>query len=435
MLSIESTFFPRVISMRLLYAILLLVLTAPMAFSADPKTPSWPQFRGPDGQGHVSADIPLAWSASKNKIWETAIPGKGWSSPVIADGKVWLTSALSGASKKDGTTLRAIAVDQQSGEIVHNVELFAVAKPVSLHARNSLATPSPIVAKGRLYAHFGSDGVACVETATGKVLWKNDSLKLDYETGPASSPVLYKDLLIIPCDGSDLQYAVALKTENGEIAWKTERPVAADLAKSSRRAFATPLIITVEGRDQVVMPGSHCVYSYDPATGAELWRVKYTGFSNVPRPVFADGLVYVTSGFAPPEMLAIRPDGKGDVTKTHVAWRYRKNVPNIPSPLVVGNHLYMISDKGTITSLDAKSGKEQWSERLTGNFSASPLAKGNAIYAFGDDGATVVFEAGDRFKEIARNQLPGHVQATPAASDDALFIRTDDKLFKIATTK
>lgn len=395
-------------------------------------TSTWPQFRGPDGQGHVSGDFPLEWSAGNHKAWEVEIPGKGWSSPVIADGKVWMTTAVSPADKKGSVSLRAVAVDQQSGKMIHDIELFSVEKPAVLHARNSLATPSPIYDAGKLYAHFGSDGVACIDTKTAEIDWKNSTLKLDYETGPASSPVIYKDLLIIPCDGADVQFAVALKTSNGEIAWKTERPIAATKAKSSRRAFATPLIITVDGKDQIVMPGSHCVYSYDPATGEELWRVTYNGFSNVPRPIFAHGLVYVSSGFAPPEMLAIRPDGKGDVTKTNIVWRTRKNVPNIPSPIVVGDNYYMISDKGLITCLDAKTGTEKWTERLNGNgFSASLLARGNAIYAFSDEGATIVFEAGDAYKELARNQLPGRVQATPAVADGALFIRTDTKLIKI----
>ncbi len=396
--------------------------------SAEP----WPQFRGPNGQGHVTANIPVAWS-DKSAAWNVAIPGKGWSSPVIAEGKVWMTTAV--PTQDGGATLRAVAVDEQTGEMLHDIELFAVAKAAALHARNSLASPSPIVDKGRFYAHFGGDGVACVDTLSGKIVWKNDSLKVDYESGPASSPVLYKNYLIIPCDGADFQYAVALDTSTGDIAWKTDRPAAAKKDVSSRRAFATPLVISANGQDQVVMPGSHCVYSYDPATGIELWRVNYGGFSNVPRPVFAHGLVYVNTGFAPPELIAIRPDGKGDVTKTHVAWRVRKNVPNIPSPIVVGDNLFMVSDQGTASCIDAKTGAAKWTERLDGKFSASLLAKGNTIYAFGDDGKTVLFEAADTFKELGRNELTGHVQATPAASGGFLFIRTDHKLAKLGRSE
>jgi outer membrane protein assembly factor BamB len=402
------------------------------AFGGEPNaSDSWPQFRGSDGQGHVFANIPMEWSDKLNKAWEVGIPGKGWSSPAIADGKVWMTTAVSAPEKNGGCTLRAIAVDRQTGKLLHDVEVFAVAKAVTLHARNSLATPSPVIANGRLFVHFGSDGTACLDTSDGRIVWKNETLKVDYETGPASSPVLYKDLLIIPCDGADVQYAVALNASTGDVVWKTDRTAAVNKEKSSRRAFATPLLISASGHDQIVMPGSHCVYSYDPATGAELWRVAYNGFSNVPRPVFAHGLVFVTTGFAPPDLIAIRPDGAGDVTKTHIAWRFRKNVPNVPSPVVVGDYLFMISDQGTATCLDAKTGSAQWTERLGGTFSASLLAKGNTIYAFGDDGKTVLFEASGTFKELGRNELSGHVQATPAVAGNHLFIRTERNLVKV----
>lgn len=399
----------------------------------DPtRSEPWPQFRGPGAQGHVSANIPIAWGDTLNKVWEVGIPGKGWSSPVIAEGKIWMTTAV---PAKDGAfTFRALAVDAQQGKIIHDVDLFDVAKPATLHARNSLATPSPIVSKGRLYVQFGGDGVACIDTRNAKVIWKNDSLKVDYQTGAASSPVLYKELLIIPCDGADLQFAVALSIHTGDVVWKTERPVAVTLKKAldSRRAFATPLLISVDGRDQIVMPGAFCVYSYDPASGEELWRVSYNGFSNIPRPLFAHGLVYVVTGFTPPDIIAIRPDGKGDVTKTHIAWRFRKNVPNVPSPVIVGDNFYMVSDPGIATCLDAKTGALKWvTERLGTTFSASLLAKGNTIYAFGDDGKTILFEAADTFKELGRNELTGHVQATPAAAGGFLYIRTEKNLVKV----
>jgi outer membrane protein assembly factor BamB len=422
--------------MRAVAAIVGILLFGHIVAGGEPKANEpWPQFRGPDGQGHVSSNIPTFWSDSVNKVWDVAIPGKGWSSPVVADGKVWMTTAV--PAKGASVTFRAIAAAQDSGKLLHDVELFEVAKPAKLHDRNTLATPSPVVANGRLYAQFGGDGVACIDTAAAKVVWKNDTLKADYQTGPASSPVLYKELLIIACDAGDVQYAVALSIKTGDIVWKSDRPHAVNLKKNeeSRRAFATPLLIKADGRDQVVMPGAFCVYSYDPATGAELWRVTYGGFSNVPRPVYAHGLVYVTTGFTPPDLIAIRPDGQGDVTKTHIAWRVKKNVPNVPSPIVVGNNLIMISDRGVATCLDAKNGGLKWSEQLNANFSASPLAKGNIVYAFADDGKTVLFEAGDTFKELGRNELSGHIQATPAAVGDHLFIRTKQELVKVGPSR
>jgi outer membrane protein assembly factor BamB len=282
-------------------------------------TAGWPQFRGPDAQGHCLGPIPTSWSESANICWSVPLPGTGWSSPVILQGQVWMTTAVAGNS--GDYSLRAIAVDAESGKIKHDFELFTVAKPKpnTLHARNTFATPTPVLEKGKLYAHFGCYGTACVDTASGQILWKNETLVIDHETGPASSPLLYKDRIICPYDGCDHQYVVALSTATGEVLWKTERPVAAAKTPSERRAFSTPLIIAVAGKDQVVIPGAFCVYSYDPLSGKEIWRAQYGGFSNVPRPLFSHGLIYVCTGFPTPELLAIRPDGQDDVTTTHIA--------------------------------------------------------------------------------------------------------------------
>jgi len=243
--------------------------------------------------------------------------------------------------------------------------------------------------------------------------------------------LLYKDRLICAYDGCDEQYAVALSTATGEVLWKAERPEAVAKTPSERRAFSTPLIISVAGKDQVVIPGAFCVYSYDPLTGKEIWRAKYGGYSNVPRPVFAHGLVYVCSGFTTPELLAIRPDGQGDVTKTHIAWRQRKGAPHVPSPVIVGERLFMVSDQGIATCLDAKTGTPLWTERLGGNFAASFLASGNTLYAFEDNGKTILFAAEDAFRELGRNHLTGKVQATPAVEAGCLFVRTDTRLVKV----
>jgi outer membrane protein assembly factor BamB len=324
----------------------------------DANAAGWPQFRGPDGQGHVIGPVPTSWSESSNVLWSVPIPGKGWSSPVILDGQVWLTTAI--ATDSGDYSLRVMCIDEQSGKTKHDIELFTVVKPPpkTLHDRNTFASPTPILEKGRLYAHFGRYGTACVDTRTGSILWKNEKLVVNHETGPASSPALYKDRLICPFDGSDFQFAAALDKNTGDVLWKVERPEAAGKKPvDSRRAFSTPLIISVNGRDQAVIPGAFCVYSYEPMSGKELWRCKYGGYSNVPKPVFAHGLVYVCTGFDPPDMIAIRPDGQGDVTKSHIEWRYRKNVSKVPSPVVVGDCLFMIADSGFATCLEAKTGK------------------------------------------------------------------------------
>jgi outer membrane protein assembly factor BamB len=323
----------------------------------------------------------------------------------------------------------------ESGKALHDIELFTIAKPNPkvLHARNTFATPTAVLEKGKLYATFGCYGTACVDTGTGHILWKNEKLVIDHETGPASSPLLYKDRLIIAYDGCEDQYAVALSTATGEVLWKVQRPVAASLNKtpSERRAFSTPLIIQVAGKDQVVLPGAYAVYTYDPMTGEEIWRVRYNGYSNVPKPVFAHGLVYVCTGFTAPELIAIRPDGQGDVTKTHIVWRQRKNAPHVPSPVIVGERLFMVSDQGIASCLDAKTGTPLWTERLGGAFAASLMANGKTLYAFDDTGKTVLFAAEDTYRELGRNELKGKVQATPAVVGGCMFMRADRRLIKI----
>ena len=404
------------------------------------KSAGWPQFRGPDGQGHVYGPMPTTWSESVNNKWSVAIPGKGWSSPVILEGKVWLTTALpmTPAKPLGDQSLRAIALDTESGKILHDIELFTVVNPnpKKMRPNNTYATPTPVLVKGRLYAHFGSFGNACVNTTTGAILWKNETLVADFDTGPASSPLLYQDRFICVYDGMDFQYVVALSTATGEVLWKTQRPEGKAKAKHADepRAFCTPLLISVAGLDQVVIPGAFCAYSYDPMTGKEIWRAKYGGFSNVPRPVFAHGLVIVHGGFPTPEFLAIRPDGQGDVTNSHVVWKHKKNAPNVPSPVVVGEHLFMVSDGGFATCLEVKTGKMIWTERLGGSFGASLLAHGNTLYAFDDSGKTTLFAAADAYKELGRNVLykANNVQATPRGGRRGiLYVRTDQRLIKI----
>lgn len=407
---------------------ILLVAMASFCAVALPADPSpWPQFRGPDGQGHVAGSLPTSWSEGNNVAWKTPLPGKGWSSPVIAGGKAWMTTAV--PTTGDGLSLRMIGVDLKSGDIKHDVELFTVDKPPELHARNTAASPTPVVIGNRVVASFGNAGIGCIDAGTGKVLWRNDKYKVDYQTGPGSSPVPYKDRIILPCDGADAQFVVALDAETGKEAWRRERDAAVKKAPNARRAFSTPLVITAGGKDQVVIPGAQCVYSYDPNTGKELWRVTYVGFSNVPRPVFANGLVIISTGYYFHELLAIRPDGSGDVTATHIAWRFKKSVPNVSSPVVHNRLLFMVADNGSATCLDARTGAMKWTERLPGKYTAAPLVCGNTVYIFSDEGKTVLLRAADAFDEIARNDIDGRIQATPAAFAGGLLLRSDTTLY------
>jgi outer membrane protein assembly factor BamB len=398
--------------------------------SAHAPAAEWPQFRGPTGQGHAEAqDLPIRWSESEHVTWKTAIPGTGWSSPVIDGPQIWMTTAVD-----DGRSLRAVCVDRDSGRIVRDVEVFRIEQPAAINPKNSYASPTPVLADRRLYVHFGTFGTACVNADTGDLVWRNQELKLEHKEGPGSSPVLWRNLLIVTCDGLDVQFVAALQEDTGHVAWKTRRSGANNPNPDFRKTFGTPLVINVDGQDQLVSLGADRLYGYDPATGEELWWVDYKGFSNVPRPLFAHGLIYVCTGFTRPQFWAIRPGGRGDVTQTHVAWKFTREAPKNPSPIIVGQELYMVSDRGVLTCLDALTGEARWIERLGGNYSASPVYPvypDGRLYFCSEEGQTFVLAPGKEFKLLAANQLDGRLMASPAVAGDALFLRTDGHLYRI----
>jgi outer membrane protein assembly factor BamB len=389
----------------------------PLAAAED-----WPQFRGPTGQGlSGETGLPGEWSESQNVRWKTAVPGTGWSSPIVAGDRVWLTTAV---ADRNATTLRLLAFDAASGRQVVDAEVFRLPRRNLLNPKNSHASPTPVVEGDRVYVHFGADGTAALTTA-GEVVWRK---RFAYESqhGNGGSPTLYKDLLIFSCDGSDTAFVVALDKKTGAERWKTYRRSPFD------QAYSTPLIIRVGERDQLVSVGAYRAAAYDPETGKEIWRVGYTdGFSNVPRPVFANGLVYIATGFQEPSLLAVRPDGTGDVTRTHVAWTLRRSAPHTPSPLAVGDELYIVNDMGIATCLDGRTGETLWRERLGGNYSASPVSADGKIYFLSEEGVATVLAPGKAFRKLAANQLDGATLASMAIADGSIFIRTDSALYRL----
>lgn len=406
------------------FSILLAVVLACTVVQAG----DWPQFRGPTGDGLSDAvGLPETWSETEHIRWKTPIPGTGWSSPVILDGQVWMTTSLD-----KGKSLRAVCVDQQSGDVLHNVEVFQVEKPGEVHQTNSYASPTPVLEAGRVYVHFGTYGTACLDTSSGSVLWRNTDLKLDHEVGPGSSVALHGPLVLLICDGIDTRFVAALDKQTGKIAWKKPRPGELKVGDSSNKAFSTPLVISVKGRDQAIMPSAQRVISYDPKTGKELWQVDYPGFSNVPRPVYGHGLVFVGTGYMKPELWAIRPDGEGDVTKSHVVWKVTRQAPANPSPVLHGSELYMLSDQGVATCLDAKTGKENWVQRIGGKYSASLIYADGRIYLCAEDGKTTVFAPNPlKYQQLAVNTLEKGCMASPAIADKALYLRTTTHLYRI----
>jgi outer membrane protein assembly factor BamB len=397
----------------------------------------WPQFRGPEGNGTTSSTkLPLTWSEESNVRWKTEIHGKAWSSPVVIGGQVWLSTAT-----PDGRELSALALDVETGKIIHDLKLFKVENPKEGHPFNSYASPTPVAEPGRVYITFGSPGTVAIDTRTGKVLWERRDLECDHFRGAGSSPILFRNLLIMHFDGIDVQYVVALDKNTGQTVWKTPRSIDfKDLDANGkptgdgdfRKAFSTPHIVEVGGQPLLVSVGGKATYGYDPMTGKERWRVEERrSHTASTRPVNGLGMVFYPTGWESTQLLAIRPDGAGDVTATHVVWRLARVVPNKPSILFVDGLIYMINDTGIASCVDAKTGTLVWQSRVAGMFSASPLYAAGRIYLFDEDGKTTVLEAGREFKVLAENLLDNGFMASPAVVGDALILRTSRDLYRI----
>lgn len=397
----------------------------------------WTSYRGPTDQGHAAtADLPVQWSEDKNVVWKTALPGKAWSSPVIWGDRIWVTEA-----PDSGVSLSAISLDKNSGKIVVKKRLRVVVAPQYCHPFNSYASPSPVIEEGRVYVSFGSPYSGCLDAKTGEVIWERKDFVCNHFRAAGSSPFLYKNLLILHFDGSDRQYVVAMDKNTGTTVWKTDRSVDFQDFDSEtggpsregdlRKAFSTPIITQVDGKPILISLGSMALYAYEPETGKELWRVDAIGsHSGTCRPVTGHGLIYSAMGMKG-ELFAIRPDGRGVVTDSHVAWQHKRMVTKRPSILLVDDLLFMVNNDGVATCLEAKTGDEVWKERLGNNYSASPIYASGRVYFFDEKGKSTVIEAARQYKELAVNHLDEGFMASPAVSGNTLYLRTRTHLYRI----
>ena len=390
----------------------------------------WPQFRGPDGNGVSKATgLPVTWSEQDNVRWKVPIHGRAWSSPIVLGDQVWMTTAT-----PDGKQLFAIAIAKDTGKVLHDLKLFDVATPQFAHAFNTYASPTPVAEPGRVYVTFGSPGTAAIDTATGKTLWTRRDLECNHFRGAGSSPIIFRDLLIMHFDGSDVQYVVALDKRTGKTAWKTPRSIDfQDLEPNGkpkadgdfRKAFATPQIVMSQGKPVLISLGSKAAYGYDALTGRELWRHEERDqFSASTRPVVGDGVFYYPTGFNTGQVVAMTPDGT-------VKWKAPRGAPNKPSLLLLDGLLFMVNDTGIVTCLSAADGSEVWRSRISDSYSASPVAAEGRIYFSSEDGKTTVIEAGKTFKVLAENVLDDGIMASPAIDGRALYLRTKSHLYRI----
>ena len=417
---------------------LVIVQTFSMLGTSLLKAQRWNQFRGPSGSGISHArSLPTQWSDKENIIWKTPIHDRGWSSPIIASEKVWLTTA-----SESGHQLYVMSVSLKTGAVIQDTLLFNVTDPQYAHKFNSYASPSPVADEKNVYITFGSPGTACLNSATGKTLWTRDDIECNHFRGAGSSPILYKDLLIMNFDGSDHQFVIALDKHSGKTKWKTKRSIDyMDLGPDGkpeaggdwRKAFSTPHIASFNEIPTLLSIGSKALYAYHPATGEELWRTESRiGHSASTRPTVTSNMIFYCTGFSKGEIWAVRPGGKGNVTTSHVAWTFKRSVSNKPSLVSKKNRLFMIHDGGVASCLDSSNGTTIWQERIGGNYSASPLLWNDLIYFFSEEGKTTIIEANDAFKMVATNELDSGFMASPAVADDSLILRTKSHLMKIS---
>ena len=415
---------------------------------------SWPQWRGPEANGHAGkAGYPSEWNKGKNVAWKSVLPGRGHSSPVHDGDTIWVTTAIetpaSEAEKKERlkankglptvtvlskVSLRALRIDPKSGKVLKNVEIFGKKQPQWVHKLNSYASPTPVIEDGKVYFHFGAYGNACIDAKTGKILWKNDdkSLWVMHENGPGSSPLVWDDLMIFHLDGSDKQHVVALYKDSGKIAWKTKRSGELRENPQLQKSYSTPIVETFNGKPVLISCGADWVYGYDPRNGKELWKIKYghLGFSNVARPITGHGMIYLSTCFMKAEILAFRYEG----LKTPVlAWRLDRG-PKMPSPILVGDELYVVNDGGILTCVDALNGDLHWRERLDGEFSSSPTYAGGLLYFSDRNGVTTVIKPGKSLKVVGKNELDGTAHmASFAALGKSFLVRTEEALYRLGS--
>ncbi len=436
---------------RLLQTCVLFLLSATIAEASD----TWPQFRGPDGSGHAGVtNPPTDFSRDGRTLWNTPIPGLGWSSPTVQGNTIWLTTAVSKpasaeksaarlkddplASMKevvDSVQLMALRMDATNGKILQSIPLATIGDPAPINPLNSYASPTPLLADGKVICHFGNNGTWCLDAETGETLWKIQMV-VDHSVGPGSSPIIVQGVLVLVCDGTDQQFIAGIDPETGNELWRTKRPPMRASNPEYQKSYCTPAAVTVAGTPQIVVPGAQWVCGYEPKSGKEIWRLDHgEGFSLCCRPIVKDDLLIFTTGYMRPELVAVRCDGQGDVTQSHLAWRVSRGAPSKPSPIIDGQSVVMVSDQGVLTRVSIQDGNIEWQKRLAGNYSASPIMAGDKLYFCSHEGVVTVLQSGSEFHQLAENQLSPRILASPAVIDNDLLIRTEQGIQRIGRSE
>lgn len=400
----------------------------------------WNQFRGPRGDGtSTEQGLPVTFAeGSPEIVWKTPLKGRAWSSPVIWGQQIWVTNApeIQNTTKEKPKLdapleMSAVCFDLESGKIIHNIKLFEVDTPQFTHSTNSYGSPTSYIEEGRVYLHFGTYGTACLDTKTGKKIWERTDIRCDHFRGPGSSVAVYDGLLYLTFDGYDAQFITALDKLTGQTVWKKDRDIDFGTTDGdAKKSYSTPTLIEADGRKLLISPFAAATIAYDPKTGDPIWMVRHGGMNAAGRPLYGNGLLYISSADGPNPLIAVPATGTGDITK-NIVWRTNKSVPKRPSQILLGDLLFMMNDSGVASCLDAKTSKEIWTTRIQGEFWASPLYADGLIYCFSQQGQIPVFKAGREFELVADNKLDDGFVASPAVAGKALILRSKTHLYRI----
>ena len=398
---------------------------------------NWTHFRGSSLNGiALNENIPLKWDDSGIK-WKTKIHDNGYSSPVVYNNQIWVTTA-----KPYGKELYAVCTDFKTGKIIYDIKVFTPDQVEGKHSLNTYASPTPCIEKGFVYVHYGSMGTACINTANGSIVWKRSDFKCKHAQGPASSPVIYKNLLILHFEGTDVRYIIALDKSNGKQIWRSDRPAEPyePLTEIGRKAYITPLLINVKGRDMLISNGSAVCIAYDPNNGTEIWRVVNGAESTIAMPITEKGILYWyagymvnSDGFKYTELLAVNPEGSGDITRTNILWKKTDELSRNQSltPVIKDGLIYTINTRNILMCIDAATGEEVWSTHVRSNYEASPLYVNGYIWFFSVKGEVLAIKAGRKYEVAAHNQMDSGIWATPAVLRNSVIIRTQEYLYRI----
>jgi outer membrane protein assembly factor BamB len=421
-------------SLTLLFFLFIIGLSA--CGNRDVQVDNWTHFRGSQLNGiALTENAPVTWGEESGIKWKTAIHGRGWSSPVVYADQVWVTTATT-----DGRELSALCLDFKTGDILYDINVFSLESSIRKHDINSFSSPTPAIEDGYVFVHYGSLGTACINTSNGNVEWTRTDIKCDHVQGPGSSAFLYKNLLILHYEGVDVRFIVALDKKTGNSVWETHRQEEPykSIPRIGTKAYITPLLVNVKGRDLIISNGSAIINAYDPLSGEEVWSIVRGAESTVAMPFEENGIVYFETGFMVDEnrsrfseLMAVNPDGTGDISRTNVLWTRRIAPFPLSTPVIRDGLIYTVDANRTMRCFDAANGDEVWSHTLRSQFNSSPVYVNGKIYFNSTRGETLVLQAGREMKIIAENKLDGEIWATPAILRNSILMRTDTHLYRI----